>query len=471
MDTNFHEKLKGLCVPNCNEGFQIHRGSTLPENLHHHFSQDEISFLSSFDFKYSDLTDAELTFLCQILIKDKDVYSRYKYDVGCTKQKFQNNLTDDAFFKPQPVTKVPIPYREQVNALLERLIQVGIIREINIEDALGTILDNPIIYLHKEQKFKLCVNSRFLNSLSKLVSMRLAIEPILILLTRLTGKNFSVSDLSIAYHQVLLTEESQKCTALVIGNKQYIYCRGFYGLSDLSNFFSRLVASSMAPLIKTNQALTYIDDTILQAQNKAEMFEIIRKYHSLKRTAGLKVSPEKTFLFLQKVKFLGQIVSNKGIQPIAKRVHDLKNLKAAENERDVMKVTGSSGWYSNYIKNLRVNCKPLYELTDDNTPFNWNNEHKQVFKQIKEDISSHTILAFPDVRYPFHIHVDSSNVGTGSNLVQEVPEGKRVVSFNSRIFDKTEQKLSTMQRELCGTVSVLKTYEHYIIGSPHTIYV
>ena len=64
------------------------------------------------------------------------------------------------------------------------------------------------------------------------------------------------------------------------------------------------MALSMAPLIKTNQALTYIDDTILQAQNKAEMFESIPKYHSLVRTAGLKVSPEKkTFFFLQKINF------------------------------------------------------------------------------------------------------------------------------------------------------------------------
>ena len=97
-------------------------------------------------------------------------------------------------------------------------------------------------------------------------------EPIDILLTRLTGKGFSVSDSYNAYHQVPLTEESQKCTGIVIGNRQYTYCRGFYGLSGLPNFFSQLMALSMVPLIKTNQALTYIDDTILQTQNKAEMF-------------------------------------------------------------------------------------------------------------------------------------------------------------------------------------------------------
>ena len=166
------------------------------------------------------------------------------------------------FFKPQRVTKLPLHNREQMNDLLERLMQVGIIREIINGDELGTFLDNPIIYLRKEKNLKLCVDSRFLNSITKLVSIPFAIEPIHNLLTRLTGKIFSVNDLSNAYHQVPLTKDSQKCTAFVIGNKQYTYFRGFYGLSGLPNFFSRLLALSMAPLTKTNQALNFIDDTI-----------------------------------------------------------------------------------------------------------------------------------------------------------------------------------------------------------------
>ena len=84
---------------------------------------------------------------------------------------------------------------------------------------------------------------------------------------------------------------------------------------------------------------------------------------------------------------------------------------------------------------------------------------------------THTILAIPDVPYPFYIYVDSSNVGTGSISDQEFPDGKRVVSFNSRIFDKTERKLSTMHRQLWGIVSALKTQEHYLTGSPETVYV
>ena len=37
LETDFHEELKGSCLPKCNQKFPIQRGSTLPQNLHHHF--------------------------------------------------------------------------------------------------------------------------------------------------------------------------------------------------------------------------------------------------------------------------------------------------------------------------------------------------------------------------------------------------------------------------------------------------
>ena len=93
-----------------------------------------------------------------------------------------------------------------------------------------------------------------------------------------------------------------------------------------------------------------------------------------------------------------------------------------------------------------------------------------MFNSIKERIHKDTVLAVPSAEYPFHIHVDSSNVGTGCILIQQFPEGKRNILFKSLVFDKAEQKRSTLPRELSGIVSALQTYEHYIIGSPFPIY-
>ena len=47
----------------------------------------------------------------------------------------------------------------------------------------------------------------------------------------------------------------------------------------------------------------------------------------------------------------------------------------------------------------------------------------------------------------------------------------RVVSYNSRILDTQEQKLSTLNRELLAIIYALQKYEFLIIGSPHPIYI
>ena len=47
----------------------------------------------------------------------------------------------------------------------------------------------------------------------------------------------------------------------------------------------------------------------------------------------------------------------------------------------------------------------------------------------------------------------------------------KVISYNSRILDPQEQKLTTPDRELLGLVHALQIYEFLIIGSPHPIHI
>ena len=135
-----------------------------------------------------------------------------------------------------------------------------------------------------------------------------------------------------------------------------------------------------------------------------------------------------------------------------------------------MKVLGSIGFYSCYIKNLHVDSQPFSDQIKYSTPFHWTEEHEQLFNSIKERFHKDTVLAVPSTDYPFHIHVDSSNVGNGCILIQEFPEGKRNISFKYCVFDKAEQKMSTLHQEPCGIASALQTYEYYIIGSPFSTY-
>ena len=183
------------------------------------------------------------------------------------------------------------------------------------DDEMGSLFVNPIFLLPKNDYVKLVTDARYLSSLTDLTNYSWPLEPVQMIKTRVSAMFFSVSDLSCAFHQVPLSPETQKLTSFIVDGKQYTYTCGFYGLWGLPDFFNRLMTIHF-DLIKEKQAVIYIDDTIMQSQNKNEMFTVINEYHTLLRRAGFKAAPEKTFFFLKKLSFLVTLCLQKQSNPL-----------------------------------------------------------------------------------------------------------------------------------------------------------
>ena len=71
-----------------------------------------------------------------------------------------------------------------------------------------------------------------------------------------------------------------------------------------------------------------------------------------------------------------------------------------------------------------MDSKAFCDLTIDSTTFHWINEHEKLLQSIKDRVSEGTIPAVPSTDYPFHVHVDSSNVCTRCILTQTFPKKK-----------------------------------------------
>ena len=87
-------------------------------------------------------------------------------------------------------------------------------------------------------------------------------------------------------------------------------------------------------------------------------------------------------------------------------------------------------------------------------------------------LTSETELTILNTKHPFSTTVDASLIGLGAVLFQLNEQNKmKVISYNSRILNPQEQKLSTLDRELLGIVHALQIYEFLIIGFPHSIHI
>ena len=165
---------------------------------------------------------------------------------------------------------------------------------------MGSIINNPVIILPEGDTVKLIIDARYLNSITDLPNYSWPLEPEQMLLTRLDGVYYTTSDLASFYNQAPLSENIKKLTSFVVHGKQYRFERGFYGLCGLPNVFSRIMTIHSAEMIAVKKAITYIDDVILQAKTKKDMWENLESYFQCLRSSGLKATPNKTNKFFEK---------------------------------------------------------------------------------------------------------------------------------------------------------------------------
>ena len=245
LATDFSTEAKELCRPRVNDQFPKFREKLQSNRIinkavsdfviqqNRHTVQDIEyleKFLDNFDFTRSDLTDDELFELVEIILQNNDVYSHHKFDIVRTKYKFHLPLKKDATFKKQRPSKIPIHLRIKLEKLMDELIQAGIIREFIENNDMNSWFVNPVIILPKKDYVKLVIDARYLNSITDTSNSSWPLEPLNVLMTRITGTIFTSSDLSSAYNQVPLTEDTQKVTSFIVGGRQYTYQVGFYGL-------------------------------------------------------------------------------------------------------------------------------------------------------------------------------------------------------------------------------------------------
>ena len=167
---------------------------------------------------------------------------------------------------------------------------------------------------------------------------------------------------------------------------------------------------------------------------------------------------------LLKVKFLGHEIGYNTIKPIHSKITAIHKIPSPTGKVALMSFIGALNFYTKFIEKLHINPKPFYDLLHENTPWKWTEDHERLFQTLKTSLTSNTELTVPNTKHPFFITVDASLIGLGAVLFQLIKQNQmKVISYNSRILNPQEQKLSTLERDFLGIVHALQIYEFIIL--------
>lgn len=361
-----------------------------------------------------------------------------------------------------PAYRLPHSRKQVAEDLVEEMKQDGIVR------ASSSPFNSPLILIPKpDGSFRPCVDYRALNAIT--VPDRFPM-PVLGEILQSLGDTriFSNLDLLSGYWQIGLEEESKPLTAFSTPREHLEFEVMPFGLCNAPSTFSRLMSQIFRDL-EGNQMLCYLDDILIFSKDVESHLRALDEILQRLQDAGLKLKLRKCKFFGKQIKFLGHVISDKGIGVQEEKVEAIANFPIPKDQKGLKRFLGMAGYYRPFVANFSKIAYGLTKLLKKDTPYVWAEEQDEAFNHLKQKLMSAPILCYPDFKKPFIIATDASDTGIGAVLLQKEKRKYMPIAFASRALNPTEQRYSVTQREALAVVWGLRKFRDTCLGYPVTI--
>ena len=364
------------------------------------------------------------------------------------------------FVKPR---RYPHKVKEIIKEHIEDMLQQGIIRKSRSPYC------SPLWVVPKKtgtdgvEKFRVVVDYRELNRFTK--AEKYPLPRLEDMLDRMLGATvFSVVDLKSGYHQILMAEEDVPKTAFSFERGHFEFLRMPFGLKNAPSTFQRLMDEFLEELDE-NCTQIYMDDIIVFSSNWKEHEVHLKQLLTRVRKFGLKVSPDKSKFGEPEVKFMGHLVTSKGVKPNPERVRAIRVMSVPKNVKEVRMFLGMVGYYRRFLDKFADMTEPLTALLKKGNKFRATERVVESVENCKKALCTAPILKFPNFGRPFVVTTDASQEALGAVLSQIDEEGDRPIAFASRKLSPAERRYSAIERELLGVVWAIEYFRPYLFGT------
>ena len=199
--------------------------------------------------------------------------------------------------------------------------------------------------------------------------------------------------------------------------------------------------------------MAYLDDILIYLNNKLKHQVYIKKVLERLQNIGLQVNIKKYKFGVKQTKYLRFIVSIEGIKINPKKVKAIYNQKPPYTIKGIQSFLSFYNFYYCFICNYRVVAKPLIQLTQKNTPFTFNNNCMEAFKEIKDRLISSLILCYYNPDLKLILKTDASNGVIAGILLQLYPDSKQYpIAFFSKTIDPAKYNYKVYNKEILAII-------------------
>ncbi|PKA67045.1 RNA-directed DNA polymerase like [Apostasia shenzhenica] len=197
------------------------------------------------------------------------------------------------------------------------------------------------------------------------------------------------------YHQIQMAKEDGEKTAFITDFGTYCYNVMPFGLKNADATYQRMIDVVFKDQRGRNLE-AYVDDILVKSRTLEGHLNDLRETLGTLRRFSLKLNPTKCTFGAASRKFLGYLVSARGIETNPDKISAILNMLSQKMSKDIQKLAGRINSLGRFISKAGDRCSPFFRCLRNNRSGQWTNECEAV-PNLGSDISSaegrsHTIL-------------------------------------------------------------------------------
>ena len=395
-----------------------------------------------------------------------DLFERYSElfegELGCYKgEPVELEVTSQPkFFKARPI---PFSLRDRVKTSLDSMETEGIIKRVSSSKTAA-----PIVVVKKKDSDDLRICGDFsvtYNACADLVQY--PIPKVEDLHAALRGCSvFSVLDMKSAYHQIPVSENSQKFLTINTIQGLYVFTRLPFGIHSAPGVFQRIMDTVLAGIPKV---ICYLDDILVAGETPEEHDETLSQVFKRLLDAGFRLSKSKCNLRKPSVRYLGHVIDAKGLHPTEDKMQAIRDAPTPKNVTQLKSFLGLILFYARFIPNHSTLLAPLNALLCKDTKWKWTAKENAAFKAAKDALLNSQTLVHYDESLPLYLACDASEYGVGAVLSHRIDGIDRPIAFASCTLTDAQKNYSQTCKEAFSIMFGLQRFRQFLCGRSFTI--
>ena len=189
-----------------------------------------------------------------------------------------------------------------------------------------------------------------------------------------------------------------------------------FGLKNAGATHQRLMNKMFAHQIGRNMQVC-VDDMLVKGVREEDHLSDLRETFDTFRMYNTKLNPSKCAFRVTAGKFLGFMVSQRGIKVNLEKVRVIMELAPPKTVKDVQSLNGKIATLNKFVSRATDKCLPFFRTLKRS--FEWTYECQQTFENLKVYISSPLLLSPSKPGEELYLYLAVSQVAVSAALVRE----------------------------------------------------